>query len=43
MAWARYGLYRNPFALANPAPYAEVAGRIPWDARSRYINRCLLN
>ncbi len=43
MFCARYGLYRNGAASQiSPAAAAKLRGRIASDAKSRYINRCLI-
>ena len=42
MFWARYGVYRNPVAASDPAPRSLVEDRIGRDARTRYINRCIV-
>ncbi len=43
--WARYGLYRNTHAAVTgdaSVPPSAVASRLPRDARTTYINRCLI-
>lgn len=45
MFWARYGLYRNTHAsLMGEAsvPPSAIQARLPRDARTIYINRCLI-
>jgi hypothetical protein len=45
MFWARYGLYANIAVRWNaqePADPALVAGRLPTDPTTTYINRCLV-
>ncbi len=45
MFWARYGLYRNHATHADgteAVPRRLVGNRLPGDARSAYINRCIV-
>lgn len=45
VAVARYGLYRNTRAAVtgeDAVPWAVIDGRLPRDARTIYINRCLI-
>jgi hypothetical protein len=43
MFWARYGLYRNSAAEGTTAVARSAVGdRIPNDARTAYINRCIV-
>jgi Phytanoyl-CoA dioxygenase (PhyH) len=45
MFWARYGLYRNSGNTGDetvPIEPSLIAGRLPTDERTAYINRCLI-
>lgn len=45
MFWARYGLYRNAIWQSDkikPVDPLLMAGRLPTDWRTAYINRCLI-
>jgi hypothetical protein len=44
MFWARYGLFRNLISASEmtPVPRSLVGGRLSDDARTRYINRCII-
>jgi hypothetical protein len=43
MFWARYGTYANFSPPTQRIPWSIAAGRLPSDARTRYVNRALFS